>query len=137
LCSLLSVPAAGQLHRKFEAIGRAQRRELFRNLVGCVQSVPSDQQRDDPLPVDLRNRSIYYVGSVNAVEGEAVGPIGSITATRIDKFVCPLLAYTDLLAMIGKAERGPDAIRRLPQRHGRRGLPALALHHLVTRAGIR
>lgn len=101
--------------------------------------MPSDQQRDDPLSVDLCNRSIYYVGPVNAVEGEAVGPIGSITATRIDKFVCPLLAYIDLLAMIGKAERGPDAIaaiRRLPLRHGR-CLSALALHYLVTRAGIR
>jgi tartrate dehydratase beta subunit/fumarate hydratase class I family protein len=80
------------------------------------------------------------VGPVNAGAGEAVGPVGSVTTTRMDKFVCPLLAYTGLLAMKGKAEREPYAIadlRCLPQRYGRRGLPALALHHLVTRAGIR
>jgi fumarate hydratase class I len=60
---------------------------------------------------------IYYVGPVDAVEGEAVGPAGPTTATRMDKFVEQLLGQTGLLAMIGKAERGPAAIRSI-RRHG-------------------
>ena len=71
----------------------------------------------EPLPVDLRNRAIYYVGPVDAVEGEAVGPAGPTTATRMDKFVEPLLAQTGLLVMIGKAERGSEAIAAI-RRHG-------------------
>lgn len=69
------------------------------------------------LPVDLCGRVIYYVGPVDAVEGEAVGPAGPTTATRMDKFVEQLLGQTGLLAMIGKAERGPAAIQSL-RRHG-------------------
>lgn len=63
-----------------------------------------------PLPVDFRNRIIYYVGPVDPVRGEAVGPAGPTTATRMDKFTRPMLEQTGLLAMIGKAERGPEAI---------------------------
>jgi fumarate hydratase class I len=74
-------------------------------------------QRGEPLPVDLRGRTIYYVGPVDAVAGEAVGPAGPTTATRMDRFVEPLLAQTGLLAMVGKAERGPDAIASI-RRHG-------------------
>lgn len=74
-------------------------------------------ERGEPLPVELRDRVIYYVGPVDAVAGEAVGPAGPTTATRMDKFVEPLLARTGLLAMIGKAERGPDAIASI-RRHG-------------------
>lgn len=70
-----------------------------------------------PLPVDLRGKLIYYVGPVDAVRGEAVGPAGPTTATRMDKFVEPLLAHTGLLGMIGKAERGPAAIQSIRQ-HG-------------------
>jgi fumarate hydratase, class I len=69
----------------------------------------------EQLPVDLRDRAIYYVGPVDAVAGEAVGSAGPTTSTRMDKFVAPLLAQTGLLVMIGKAERGRaaiDAIRR-------------------------
>lgn len=69
------------------------------------------------LPVDLRGRTIYYVGPVDAVAGEAVGPAGPTTATRMDKFVESLLAQTGLLTMIGKAERGPAAIESI-RRHG-------------------
>lgn len=71
--------------------------------------------KGEPLPVDLRNRAIYYVGPVDAVRDEAVGPAGPTTSTRMDKFVAPLLEQTGLLVMVGKAERGPnaiDAIRR-------------------------
>jgi len=70
-----------------------------------------------PLPVNLRGRVIYYVGPVDAVAGEAVGPAGPTTATRMDKFVDTLLAQTGLLAMIGKAERGTTAIAAIKQ-HG-------------------
>lgn len=73
--------------------------------------------RGQHLPVDLTGRVVYYVGPVDAVAGEAVGPAGPTTATRMDKFVETLLAQTGLLAMIGKAERGPDAIESI-RRHG-------------------
>jgi fumarate hydratase, class I len=66
--------------------------------------------RGEKLPVDFRNRFIYYVGPVDAVRDEAVGPAGPTTATRMDKFTRQLLAETGLLGMIGKAERGPVAI---------------------------
>ncbi|MDD0813555.1 fumarate hydratase [Curvibacter sp. HBC28] len=70
----------------------------------------------EPLPVDLRGRVVYYVGPVEAVRDEAVGPAGPTTATRMDRFVEPLMAQAGLLAMIGKAERGPQAVRAI-QRH--------------------
>ena len=63
-----------------------------------------------PLPVDFTNRAIYYVGPVDAIAGEVVGPAGPTTATRMDKFTDELLAASGLLVMIGKAERGPEAI---------------------------
>jgi fumarate hydratase class I len=70
-----------------------------------------------PLPegVDLENRIIYYVGPVDPVRDEVVGPAGPTTATRMDKFTEMMLAETGLIGMIGKAERGPqgiEAIRR-------------------------
>jgi fumarate hydratase class I len=71
--------------------------------------------RGEPLPVDFTNRIVYYVGPVDAVRDESVGPAGPTTSTRMDKFTETMLAKTGLLAMIGKAERGPvaiDAIRR-------------------------
>jgi fumarate hydratase class I len=71
----------------------------------------------EPLPVDLRDRAIYYVGPVDAVGDEAVGPAGPTTSTRMDKFVEPLLEQAGLLVMIGKAERGPAAIEAIA-RHG-------------------
>lgn len=74
--------------------------------------------RGDPLPVDLRGRVVYYVGPVDAIEGEAVGPAGPTTATRMDRFVEPLMARAGLLAMIGKAERGPDAIESIRRHRG-------------------
>ena len=73
--------------------------------------------RGEPLPVDLRNRFIYYVGPVDAVGDEAVGPAGPTTATRMDKFTDTLLGRTGLIGMIGKAERGPEAIESI-RRHG-------------------
>ncbi|HEY0263177.1 MAG TPA: fumarate hydratase [Granulicella sp.] len=70
--------------------------------------------RGETLPVDFTGRFIYYVGPVDAVRDEAVGPAGPTTATRMDKFTRQMLEQTGLLGMIGKAERGPvavDAIR--------------------------
>jgi fumarate hydratase class I len=64
----------------------------------------------EKLPVDFANRVIYYVGPVDPVRDEAVGPAGPTTATRMDKFTEMMLAQTGLIAMIGKAERGPTAI---------------------------
>ena len=67
----------------------------------------------EPLPVQFTNRVIYYVGPVDPVRDEAVGPAGPTTATRMDKFTEMMLAQTGLLAMIGKAERGPVAIEAI------------------------
>src|SRR6195952_4191168 len=66
--------------------------------------------RGEALPVDFKDRFIYYVGPVEAVRDEAVGPAGPTTATRMDKFTRQMLQATGLLGMIGKAERGPIAI---------------------------
>ena len=74
--------------------------------------------RDEPLPVDLSGRAIYYVGPVDAVEGEAVGPAGPTTATRMDRFVEPLMSRCGLIAMIGKAERGAEAIASIRRHKG-------------------
>ena len=63
-----------------------------------------------PPGVDLNGRFIYYVGPVDPVPGEVVGPAGPTTATRMDKFTEMILAKTGLLGMIGKAERGPTGI---------------------------
>ncbi|MHC1480382.1 fumarate hydratase [Frateuria aurantia] len=66
--------------------------------------------RGEPLPVDFTNRFIYYVGPVDPVRDEVVGPAGPTTATRMDKFTRQMLEQTGLLGMVGKAERGPAAI---------------------------
>jgi fumarate hydratase class I len=66
--------------------------------------------RGEKLPVDFRNRFIYYVGPVDPVRDEVVGPAGPTTSTRMDKFTRQMLAETGLLGMVGKAERGPAAI---------------------------
>jgi fumarate hydratase class I len=66
--------------------------------------------RGEKLPVDFTNRFIYYVGPVDAVRDEAVGPAGPTTATRMDKFTRQMLEQTGLLGMVGKAERGQTAI---------------------------
>lgn len=88
----------------------------------------------EPLPVPLRNRAIYYVGPVDAVGDEAVGPAGPTTATRMDKFVPQLLEQTGLLVMIGKAERGPVAIEAI-RRHGAAYLIAVGgAAYLISRA---
>src|SRR5258705_376087 len=69
--------------------------------------------RGEKLPVDFTNRVIYYVGPVDPVRDEVVGPAGPTTSTRMDKFTETMLARTGLIAMIGKAERGPVAIESI------------------------
>jgi fumarate hydratase class I len=66
-----------------------------------------------PPEVDFRNRVIYYVGPVDPVREEVVGPAGPTTATRMDKFTEMMLEKTGLIAMVGKAERGPAGIEAI------------------------
>ena len=76
-----------------------------------------DQGKSLPDGVDLKNRFIYYVGPVDAVGSEAVGPAGPTTATRMDMYTDRLIQETGLIGMIGKAERGPKAIESI-KNHG-------------------
>ena len=90
--------------------------------------------RGEPLPVDLAGRAIYYVGPVDAVREEAVGPAGPTTSTRMDGFTEALLERTGLLVMIGKAERGPATVRAIA-RHGAAYLIAVGgAAYLVSKA---
>ena len=70
-------------------------------------------EKGEKLPVDFTNRVIYYVGPVDPVRDEAVGPAGPTTATRMDKFTRMMLEQTGLISMIGKSERGPVAIEAI------------------------
>jgi fumarate hydratase class I len=69
--------------------------------------------KGEKLPVDMTGRFIYYVGPVDPIRNEVVGPAGPTTATRMDKFTRTMLEKTGLLGMIGKAERGPVAIEAI------------------------
>ncbi|WP_284617445.1 fumarate hydratase [Aquabacterium humicola] len=69
--------------------------------------------KGEKLPVDFTNRVIYYVGPVDPVRDEVVGPAGPTTATRMDKFTEMMLSETGLISMIGKSERGPVAIEAI------------------------
>jgi fumarate hydratase, class I len=71
--------------------------------------------KGEKLPVDFTNRVIYYVGPVDPVRNEVVGPAGPTTATRMDKFTDMMLEKTGLISMVGKAERGPVAIESIKQ----------------------
>ncbi len=70
-----------------------------------------------PEGVDFTNRFIYYVGPVDAVRDEAVGPAGPTTATRMDKYTDMMLEQTGLIGMVGKAERGPETLKSIAK-HG-------------------
>src|SRR5690242_5397061 len=69
--------------------------------------------KGEPLPVDFAGRFIYYVGPVDPVRDEVVGPAGPTTATRMDKFTGQVLAQTGLLGMVGRSERGRAAIEAI------------------------
>src|SRR5262249_17755459 len=90
--------------------------------------------RGERPPVDFTNRVIYYVGPVDPVRDEVVGPAGPTTSTRMDKFTEVMLAQTGLIAMIGKAERGPAAIEAI-RKHGAAYLIAVGgAAYLVSKA---
>lgn len=90
--------------------------------------------KGEPLPVDFTNRVIYYVGPVDPVRDEVVGPAGPTTATRMDKFTDMMLEKTGLIAMVGKAERGPVAIDSI-KRHNSAYLMAVGgAAYLVAKA---
>jgi fumarate hydratase class I len=90
--------------------------------------------KGEPLPVDFTNRVIYYVGPVDPVRDEAVGPAGPTTATRMDSFTDMMLEQTGLISMIGKAERGPVAIASI-KKHGSAYLMAVGgAAYLVSKA---
>ena len=74
-------------------------------------------EQGEALPVDLKGKFIYYVGPVDPVRDEVVGPAGPTTSTRMDKFTDYILDQTGLIGMIGKAERGPVAIEAI-KKHG-------------------
>ena len=90
--------------------------------------------KGETLPVDFTNRVIYYVGPVDPVRDEVVGPAGPTTATRMDKFTEMMLAQTGLIGMIGKAERGPAGIEAI-KKHGSAYLMAVGgAAYLVSKA---
>ncbi|MFW7343097.1 fumarate hydratase [Pollutimonas sp. H1-120] len=90
--------------------------------------------RGEKLPVDFTNRVIYYVGPVDPVREEVVGPAGPTTATRMDSFTDMMLEKTGLISMIGKAERGPVAIESI-RKHGSAYLMAVGgSAYLVSKA---
>jgi len=90
--------------------------------------------KGEKLPVDFTNKVIYYVGPVDPIEGEVVGPAGPTTSTRMDKFTEMMLGQTGLISMIGKAERGPSAIEAI-KKHGSAYLMAVGgAAYLVAKA---
>ncbi|MDX1375856.1 MAG: fumarate hydratase [Burkholderiales bacterium] len=91
-------------------------------------------EKGQTLPVDFTNRVIYYVGPVDPVRDEVVGPAGPTTATRMDTFVETMLARSGLIAMVGKGERGPAAIEAI-RRHKAASLIAVGgAAYLVAKA---
>jgi len=90
--------------------------------------------RGEKLPVDFTNRFIYYVGPVDPVREEVVGPAGPTTATRMDKFTRQMLEQTGLLGMVGKAERGPAAIEAIRDNHAAYLMAVGGAAYLVSKA---
>ncbi|NUN59525.1 MAG: fumarate hydratase [Burkholderiaceae bacterium] len=90
--------------------------------------------KGEKLPVDFTNRVIYYVGPVDPVKDEAVGPAGPTTATRMDGFTEMMLAQTGLIAMIGKAERGPVAIEAIKKHQSAYLMAVGGAAYLVSKA---
>jgi fumarate hydratase class I len=89
--------------------------------------------KGEELPVSFRDRVIYYVGPVDPVGDEVVGPAGPTTATRMDKFTKMMLDQ-GLLAMVGKAERGPVAIAAIKEAKSAYLMAVGGAAYLVSRA---
>jgi fumarate hydratase class I len=90
--------------------------------------------RGETLPVSFQNRVIYYVGPVDPVRDEVVGPAGPTTSTRMDKFTEMMLSKTGLLAMVGKAERGPEAIAAIKKHQSAYLMAVGGAAYLVSKA---
>ncbi|MDB5713910.1 MAG: fumarate hydratase [Sphingomonadales bacterium] len=90
--------------------------------------------KGEPLPVSFAGRVIYYVGPVDPIAGEVVGPAGPTTATRMDKFTEMMLAETGLIAMVGKAERGPSGIAAIKKHKAAYLMAVGGAAYLVARA---
>ena len=90
--------------------------------------------KGEKLPVDFTNRIIYYVGPVDPVRDEVVGPAGPTTATRMDSFTEMMLAQTGLIAMVGKAERGPVAIESIKKHQSAYLMAVGGAAYLVSKA---
>ncbi|MFA6441941.1 MAG: fumarate hydratase, partial [Sterolibacterium sp.] len=90
--------------------------------------------KGEKLPVDFTNRVIYYVGPVDPVRDEVMGPAGPTTATRMDKFTEMMLAQTGLIAMVGKAERGPAAIEAIKKHQSAYLMAVGGAAYLVSKA---
>ncbi|OQW90197.1 MAG: fumarate hydratase [Rhodoferax ferrireducens] len=90
--------------------------------------------KGEKLPVDFTNRVIYYVGPVDPVGDEAVGPAGPTTATRMDGFTEMMLSQTGLIAMIGKSERGPVAIEAIKKHQSAYLMAVGGAAYLVSKA---
>ncbi|MCL4798201.1 MAG: fumarate hydratase [Burkholderiales bacterium] len=90
--------------------------------------------KGEKLPVDLRNRFIYYVGPVNPVRDEVVGPAGPTTSSRMDRYVEPMLSQLGLLGMVGKSERGTAAIEAIKRHQGVYCIAVGGAAYLVSKA---
>lgn len=90
--------------------------------------------KGEKLPVDFSNRVIYYVGPVDPVRDEVVGPAGPTTATRMDKFTDMMLEQTGLISMIGKSERGPVAIESIKKHQSAYLMAVGGAAYLVSKA---
>jgi fumarate hydratase class I len=90
--------------------------------------------KGEKLPVDFTNRVIYYVGPVDPVRDEAVGPAGPTTATRMDKFTDMMLEQVGLIAMVGKGERGPEAIESIKKHQSAYLMAVGGAAYLVSKA---
>ena len=90
--------------------------------------------KGEALPVDFTNRVIYYVGPVDPVRDEVVGPAGPTTATRMDQFTDMMLEQTGLISMVGKAERGPAAIESIRQHRSAYLMAVGGAAYLVSKA---
>jgi fumarate hydratase, class I len=90
--------------------------------------------KGEKLPVDFTDRVIYYVGPVDPVRDEVVGPAGPTTSTRMDKFTETMLGKTGLIGMIGKAERGPAAIEAIRKHKAAYLIAVGGAAYLVSRA---
>ena len=88
----------------------------------------------EKLPVDFTNRVIYYVGPVDPVGDEAVGPAGPTTATRMDGFTEMMLGQTGLISMVGKGERGPKAIEAIKKHQSAYLMAVGGAAYLVSKA---